>query len=183
MYDFFNLKSEFIKSAFFVLQLAGYAYFSLIFFLLLFPQVLYGLPVSVNSNSIVSENRNSQISLFSDEYLQEIEMKLSDYVGQLGFKDKECSLSHLTQNTQLPLHHLSYYFNQVLQIKFPEWRNRLRVEHARKLMTDGKADEMTLEALAAESGFGTRGTFIEAFKKETGLRPSEFLKELKSNGS
>ena len=35
----------------------------------------------------------------------------------------------------------------------------------------------TLEALAQESGFNSRGTFIRVFKKKTGKTPSEYLHE------
>lgn len=183
MYHFYNLKSDFLKTAFYVLQLAGYAYFSMIFFLLLFPQVLYGLPVS---NSIPPEpidERSTQTSLFSDEYLKEVELKLNEYVQQSFVLKQECSLSHLTQNTRVPLHHLSYYFSQVLLVRFPDWRNRLRIHHAVNLMIQGKASEMTLEALATECGFKHRSTFIEAFKKESGQTPSEYLKNLKASTS
>jgi AraC-like DNA-binding protein len=183
VYHFYNLKSDFLKTAFYVLQLAGYAYFSMIFFLLLFPQVLYGLPVPHSVSMAIEEQRSTQTSLFSDEYLKEVELKLNEYVQQSFFLEQECSLSHLTQNTRVPLHHLSYYFSQVLLVRFPDWRNKLRIQHAMNLMTQGKASEMTLEALASECGFKHRSTFIEAFKRETGKTPSEFLKGLGSNKS
>ena len=35
-----------------------------------------------------------------------------------------------------------------------------------------------LEAIAEESGFNNRNTFTVAFKKVTGLNPSEFLKDI-----
>jgi len=37
-----------------------------------------------------------------------------------------------------------------------------------------------LEAIAEESGFNNRNTFAIAFKKVIGLKPSEFLRNLKS---
>jgi AraC-like DNA-binding protein len=36
-----------------------------------------------------------------------------------------------------------------------------------------------LETIANESGFNNRNTFISAFKKVTGVKPSEFLKDIK----
>ena len=37
-----------------------------------------------------------------------------------------------------------------------------------------------LEAIAEESGFNNRNTFAIAFRKVTGVNPSEFLRNLKS---
>ncbi|HEY5970304.1 MAG TPA: AraC family transcriptional regulator, partial [Chitinophagaceae bacterium] len=36
-----------------------------------------------------------------------------------------------------------------------------------------------LESIAEESGFNNRNTFTSAFKKATGLNPSEFIKYIK----
>jgi AraC-like DNA-binding protein len=36
-----------------------------------------------------------------------------------------------------------------------------------------------LETIANEAGFNNRNTFISAFKKVTGIKPSEFLKDIK----
>jgi AraC-like DNA-binding protein len=36
-----------------------------------------------------------------------------------------------------------------------------------------------LETIANEAGFNNRNTFISAFKKVTGVKPSDFLRDIK----
>ncbi len=43
------------------------------------------------------------------------------------------------------------------------------------MITDGKANEMTLEAIGLLSGFSSRNTFLLAFKKIGGTTPQAFL--------
>ena len=39
-----------------------------------------------------------------------------------------------------------------------------------------RVGSITIEAIASASGFKSRTAFINAFKRETGLKPSEFLR-------
>jgi AraC-like DNA-binding protein len=43
------------------------------------------------------------------------------------------------------------------------------------LLLNPDYDNLTLQAVAEMSGFGNRATFINAFKKYTGVTPSYFL--------
>jgi AraC-like DNA-binding protein len=61
--------------------------------------------------------------------------------------------------------------------------NEYRIKHSRELMVKDHHRQLTLEAIAFESGFGNRNSFTTAFKKFTGNTPSAFMKEIKQNGS
>lgn len=53
--------------------------------------------------------------------------------------------------------------------------NRYRVHHAIQLIEDEYLKMRTVESLALEVGFRSRNTFYQAFKKETGLCPSDII--------
>ncbi len=64
---------------------------------------------------------------------------------------------------------------------FKEVINRMRVDEAKKLIAeDLKQSRLNLLAIAMDSGFNNKVTFYRAFKKSTGLAPSDYLKQLKS---
>jgi AraC-like DNA-binding protein len=88
-------------------------------------------------------------------------------------------LGRLAIAIKVPLHHLSYYFNDILKIKFTDWRNDLRIAYAINLMNSASMDTLTLEAIAEQSGFTSRSTFIRAFKNKTTLIPRDYIKQLK----
>lgn len=64
---------------------------------------------------------------------------------------------------------------------FKEVINGMRVEEAKKLIAeDLEQPRLNLLAIAMDSGFNNKVTFYRAFKKSTGLAPSDYLKQLKS---
>jgi transcriptional regulator GlxA family with amidase domain len=52
--------------------------------------------------------------------------------------------------------------------------NRLRVEHARRLLRDS---DLKLEAVAQDCGFANRFHFIRAFRRTTGVIPREYRQD------
>jgi YesN/AraC family two-component response regulator len=83
-------------------------------------------------------------------------------------------MAQLSVYTQIPVHHLSFYFREEKKQHFNEYRNEWRVNHAKVLIKEGKANEITLEAIGLLSGFSTRNTFFKSFKKVEGISPGVF---------
>jgi len=54
--------------------------------------------------------------------------------------------------------------------------NFYRIEEAKNLLSSEKAKQMTIEAIGSDSGFNTKSAFYRAFKKHTGLTPSDFMR-------
>lgn len=165
--------------------------------LFLFPQILYGLPAypvdftkldpEVLSDTKVGlqasepaeapSKKETSISFFSERYLAEIEKKLQEWVLEKKFLSSEITMPQLATEIKIPLHHLSYYFNQISTTKFSDWRNRLKIDYACRLIALGYLMTNTVDALAAESGFATKSTFFRAFKIATGTTPAQYAQE------
>ena len=73
--------------------------------------------------------------------------------------------------------------NHFTQMSFSQYANTLRIEHSvRALKKDKVYRKYTLKAIAAEFGFNNTESFSKAFYRETGIKPSFFMKNLeKSN--
>jgi AraC-like DNA-binding protein len=54
-----------------------------------------------------------------------------------------------------------------------EYLNVLRLDHARDMLATPNCD-LTIEAVALDSGFGSRNTFYRLFRERFGLTPVEF---------
>ena len=76
--------------------------------------------------------------------------------------------------------YLSHAVNCCTGKSFTTYMNELRIKEAILLLSDSKAI-FTLEGIALETGFNDRKTFYTAFKKITGLSPSEFRDNLQKN--
>ncbi|MFZ9208270.1 MAG: helix-turn-helix domain-containing protein [Sediminibacterium sp.] len=76
---------------------------------------------------------------------------------------------------KVPIHHVSYCLNTLMNVKFTTLRSQLRIQYATKLLDSGQADELSMDGIGKKSGFSTRSNFYNAFKTETGMTPSEYL--------
>ena len=157
------------------------------FSLLFFPNILYGLPqldyaIIKNKNKVLAstEELKKEVKSFeiSEDKLNLLTSKIDAYLLTKPYLNIQFTLSVMSADTDIPAHHLSYYLNEHLQINFNTWKNDLRINHVINLINSGSYESLTLDALSKQSGFGSRSSFINAFKLKTGLTPSEYLQNL-----
>ncbi len=79
--------------------------------------------------------------------------------------------SYVSKLIDIPAHHLSYYLREEQNQSFNDYRNERRVHHAKNLIREGTAKELTLEAIGRLLGYSTRNTFFTVFKKAAGVCP------------
>jgi AraC-like DNA-binding protein len=157
------------------------------FSLLFFPNILYGLPQldyamikSRNKVTVVNEEIKKEVKSFeiSEDKLSLLKSKIDAYLLTLPYISLNFTLSVMSAETDIPAHHLSYYLNEHLKLNFNTWKNDLRINHVINLINSGSYESLTLDALSKQSGFGSRSSFINAFKLKTGQTPSEYLQNL-----
>jgi len=98
-----------------------------------------------------------------------------------SFLQKGYNLRQLSEDTSIPLHHLSAFINQFYNTHFNHLINEHRVRYCEDKIQNGEWRSKTLEAIAEESGFNNRNTFTSSFKKVTGFNPSAFLQSVKQH--
>lgn len=156
------------------------------------PHILYGLPSheynAITENQFANEESQSikssnsvDLLLFTDDYIAEIGKKVETIVMNEEYRSADLSRSKLSNLTGIPLHHLSYYFANVLNIKFTDWKNQLRIDYAKRLISSDLLKTNTLDAIATQSGFGNRQNFIASFKKATSMTPSDYINSIKEH--
>ena len=177
----------------FTLQFEGIILFAILFIgflllilgLVLFPQILYGMPMEklkLDDNKIEpkallsSETENDS---FHEDYIEEIRLLLENWKKENKFLNIDSSIYKLAEEINLPIHHVTNFFNQLNHEKYIDWRNRLRVEYAISLIDNQKDFDKTIVVLGTECGFRSYATFIHCFKQVTGKLPKEYIKESK----
>jgi AraC-like DNA-binding protein len=212
----YNYQGQFFDESYYFLLILAFGYATLNVVLLIFPQILYGLPferldpiksstshkvispdiqsssekklpavkmVATNANIEMADSGKSIPQFYDSEYVSLIEDLLMKSEENQQFLSPDFSLELLVGGSGIPAHHISYYFSSIAKLKFIAWRNKLRVEHAIRLMENGSSVSNTLMGIASDSGFTANNTFIRAFKNHTGVTPSEYLSNLKDKDS
>lgn len=90
------------------------------------------------------------------------------------YLDSSLSLRSLTKKMQSNEKYVSSYINTTYGMSFNSYVNKCRIEEAKALLLEKKNANFTIETIAQMAGFHSKSTFNLAFKKETGLTPSQF---------
>ena len=157
--------------------------------LLFFPNILYGLPqldyeiqnrINVNKSTAFSNEedlgkRQQKSFEISEDKLALLKHKIDKYLVNKPYLNPEFNLTTMSTDTDIPVHHLSYYFNEHLHVNFNTWKNDLKIAQVTKLINEGSGEMLTLDALAKQAGFGSRTSFFNSFKQKMGITPSEYL--------
>jgi AraC-like DNA-binding protein len=175
----------------------------LILYLMLNPKLLYGksiewtnpetYPFEVNlsdfnahasieedKSEVVPEEESEQKKFeLGKELLVAYKEQIETFLEQeKPFLKPGYALGDLSSDLNIPKHHLSITFNVEFNTRYNDLLNRYRIEYAQALILDKSMEHLTLEAIAMESGFNSRVTFIRAFTKLTGMTPSDFNKDI-----
>lgn len=86
------------------------------------------------------------------------------------------TLEQLSTQLGLPKRQLSNVINRHFECNFFEFINQYRIEEAKRLLVDPEFAEHTIMDVLLESGFNSKATFNNFFKKLTGTTPSDFRK-------
>jgi AraC-like DNA-binding protein len=119
--------------------------------------------------------KNARSFEISSEKLNLLDDKIQGYCLTQPYLSPEFSLSTMSADLDIPVHHLSYYFNEYMSVNFNTWKNDHKINYVIDLIEKGGNELLTLDALAKQAGFGSRTTFFNAFKQKMGLTPSEYL--------
>lgn len=154
--------------------------------LLFFPNILYGLPqldfllpsrLNLSSPELEPKKLTKSFEI-SEAKLDLLHEKIETFSLTKPYLNSDFSLSVMSASTDIPVHHLSYYFNEHLNVNFNTWKNDLKINFVIEQIEKGNNELLTLDALAKQAGFVSRTTFLSAFKQKVGLTPTEFLNRM-----
>ncbi len=195
----FNYKDSISENTEFLINnLIDYAiffYFLLNISIFFFPRVLYGISdegeelfiedklseAEVDEQIKVKTEKTSKPSFKLDEAkLADINFTIENYfLNDKPYLNDNFTIIELSESLNIPIHHLSYYFNYHLSKKFSDYKNEWRINYAIQLLKDGILKKYTIDQLYHEAGFSTKSNFYRVFKLHTGKTPIEFLEDYK----
>ena len=86
------------------------------------------------------------------------------------------TLLELSEVTGISERNISQIINQHWKQNFFSFINTFRVEEAKILLNSFDQNKTTMIGIAFDSGFNSKSAFYDAFKKQTGITPTEYRK-------
>ena len=114
-------------------------------------------------------------TLLSDEMKEEYKKRLILYMEkEKPYLNPLLSLNDLAELVSIPPYHLSQVLNTSINKNFFDFVNYYRIEESKKLLLQLNANKKTVLEILYQTGFNSKSVFNNAFKKYTGLTPTEF---------
>ncbi len=95
------------------------------------------------------------------------------------YLDQQLSLAAMSEKLNTNTAYLSHIINTYFETNFKGLINKYRIEEAQKLIADLEHEKTTIEGIADMVGFASRSAFNDVFKKQTGVPPGVFIKNVK----
>lgn len=118
-------------------------------------------------------------SSLNDEHRSTLLSRIQDLLSDPAvFCQPDYTLAKLAKMADSNTTYVSQAVNQRYGTAFSNLLASLRIKEACRRMVDeqGHYSQLTIEAIATSVGFKSRTAFINAFKREVGLTPSEYLR-------
>ncbi|GAA4888121.1 hypothetical protein GCM10023311_09990 [Flaviramulus aquimarinus] len=133
---------------------------------------------SLLPSSSYFKRNHSYSNSFSFKKKKKLFQKLTTYVeDQQVFLNSNICLKELSDALGTNSKYLSLAINSVSKKTFIDFINHYRIEHAKHQLINIYDLNYTIEAIAKGSGFKSMSAFYNAFKKNCGMTPSNYLKK------
>ncbi|PQJ80109.1 AraC family transcriptional regulator [Polaribacter porphyrae] len=124
---------------------------------------------------------NTELNL-KDSEIERILNNLKDLEKNQFYLNTNCTAANLSKKLKTNTTYLSKIINHHYQKSFTNYINDLRIDYVlNRLKKDKLFRRYSIQSIANEIGFKSRESFNKVFKKETGILPSYFIKELNKN--
>lgn len=135
----------------------------------------------VKDTEVIRSKSKSSASIEKEidvEQLRKYAQEIEDYLASSeAYINPNLSLNELANTMGISSKNLSKAINTILNRNFFNLINSYRIEKSKYLLVSKKEMGLTLDTIAEKCGFNSRFTLNAAFKKETGLTTSEWLKK------
>jgi len=101
--------------------------------------------------------------------------RLDKHLSESGtYKNSNLTIAILARELGIPKRTLSELINDHYDQNFVDFINTHRINNAKKILMNPADPNQTILEVLYEVGFNSKSSFNTAFKKKTGLTPSEF---------
>lgn len=131
-------------------------------------------------NSLTQKNKKKSASKRKAEVKNHliIKSKLDELMASKKlYRNADLKITEVANLLNVTMHELSAAINEHNGNNFFDYINKLRIEELKTTLLDDNKKNLTLFAIARESGFKSNSSFYRVFKKYVGVTPSQFIEQ------
>lgn len=117
---------------------------------------------------------NKEDDFYNEKHQMEFDMIKNHIIENKLYLDPLLSMETITSQFGISKSHFSKLINTYSKYNFSDFINSLRVEQAKKFLSNNEFSQYTIVAIGLECGFNSKSTFYSAFKKFTSETPTSF---------
>ena len=102
--------------------------------------------------------------------------QILDYIQQ--YYSDNPTLTQIAETFHFNTSYFSSFFKKHMGITYKNYLNDVKISNAKKLLLENK---LSIIEIALSCGFNSLSNFSNAFKKNTGMTPTEFIKSINNN--
>jgi AraC-like DNA-binding protein len=143
---------------------------------LVFSMVIYGISFfAFSRKELFVRATKYQHSILTTDQIQAYAKRLENLmtIDKL-YRDPHLTLPKLAKRISASTQTTSEIINRHFQMSFAVFLNSYRLKDAEQMLLDPQNSDRKIAAIAFECGFGALSSFNTAFKKHTGVTPSEY---------
>ena len=128
--------------------------------------------IAYNRSLITEKYSNSKLT---DTMKKDILHKIESYFNkEKPYLNAALTINDLSTALDIPMRDISQVINEFCNKNFYDFTNSYRINEAKKLLLEDSNKKETILEILYKSGFNTKSSFNTAFKKYTGLTPTQF---------
>ena len=128
-------------------------------------------------SDIIVDSKTIKRNNLSKNMLESYTVKLNEYMEkEKPYLDPNLTLMDLSEKTGIPYRSLSEVINLSLNKNFYDYINEYRIIESTKILLDKESKFKTILEVLYNVGYNSKSSFNTAFKKHTGLTPTEYKK-------
>ena len=110
-------------------------------------------------------------------WADKLRIDLERWVVEKHYIDIDSSPDKVAKELGITKNRLNIYFSKCVGVPFREWRTRLRIEEAERILRED--DEVIVSSLHELVGVSDKSNFRRSFKQITGMTPNEYRKQVR----
>lgn len=150
------------------------------YFFLLHPNALADISLNLRQSAGISAFNEPHQQKKNDSILPDFELKINHLLDtEKIYQKPDITIGELAHRAHIPVYLTSKIINQRLNTNFYSLINQYRLRQVKHELLQNP--NKTIIEIAYNAGFNSKTSFYEAFKKDTGLSPSEFIRKNQSD--